>query len=961
MDQYQWLGSHDPIRIDSNLAHIDFDDFKNEDLQNAFAYSIHSIDGESSSGTDMSICKSEQLFSSFKELGGDTESIIQDSLTQEDFNYSNQVKVNKNAYTLTYSALAASSGPHDTFPDEGKLTTWSNVMKQKETTTKVAWDRVMPATGPEVPRPGPAGEENNNDLADSNRKSRSLPNISKPLVRAAWAEEEKFTRETSLHDEPRLLNLYMRGRADRNSWNGEGSPLLWEEGSSSPGAPCSPLQGGPGAKGSPGAPLGVKEKDAINEYLRKSRLTSIDENTDSSADENTVRPVPTPRQRSVTSMSTTPSQGTSLQSATPPLSSTSFSLQGGSAQPGGYAPSLTGGYAPSNVSAAASSKRRSTHFPELDFLEDDCALWDAFFTNSRTGGKHSSILRPTLPVEDYLRRTGSAAVRDVNSLRVLLPSSQQHLLPNNKHSKSPISQVCESLSRLSASQYNNDKELEKSRTPPVEIVKVTEKWAPEPEQVQGYINSWERRSSRENLNLVNNNNASGRGRAEGREDTGVGRRATSAPRRAPREEGRKEEKVIKRRSYHPQDGLFQLLKSPSENSRRSQPFPKSGSQGNLCDSWLENSLSSSRTNPASPLRESRPGSRKGCAEYPFVPSLSFPNTSINFDLTHKRGLFVKLYTAVERLLLFQDPSPSYSNRSAARCVLLHEFCPALHAILEDGLKEEVITSFGRMKTSVWRVLEAICQAGPAQRSTCDLVMLLNTKFSSEEDFKKFSGFVIGMLNMSSLHLWFSKLKWSMDTLVRFYQRHAFICALHKETKLLFDELIFCLQRLFSLELDIPFNSGILEEIPGGEIYKKREHCANCACGNVSQNSSGATTPGSGTSSRSSGRTSRSRIPRPVSLPKRLEEKLSVRNKASPARASSQGSSSGPKENVKMRSPLKPPPRPKSRVRDTIKLFDAKYKPARGSRSTPTKSRPLTSPKTGGGEGMAGDSMEDKYK
>ena len=54
-------------------------------------------------------------------------------------------------------------------------------------------------------------------------------------------------------------------------------------------------------------------------------------------------------------------------------------------------------------------------------------------------------------------------------------------------------------------------------------------------------------------------------------------------------------------------------------------------------------------------------------------------------------------------------------------------------------------------------------------------------------------------------------------------------------------------------------------------------------------------------------------------------------------------------------------RPKSRVRDTIKLFDAKYKPARGSRSNPTKSRPLTSPKTGGGEGMAGDSMEDKYK
>ena len=66
------------------------------------------------------------------------------------------------------------------------------------------------------------------------------------------------------------------------------------------------------------------------------------------------------------------------------------------------------------------------------------------------------------------------------------------------------------------------------------------------------------------------------------------------------------------------------------------------------------------------------------------------------------------------------------------------------------------------------------------------------------------------------------------------------------------------------------------------------------------------------------------------------------------------------EPLKLKSPLKPPPRPKSRVRDTIKLFDAKYKVGRGPRP-PTKPRPITSPKTGGGEGMAGDSMEDKYK
>ncbi len=127
--------------------------------------------------------------------------------------------------------------------------------------------------------------------------------------------------------------------------------------------------------------------------------------------------------------------------------------------------------------------------------------------------------------------------------------------------------------------------------------------------------------------------------------------------------------------------------------------------------------------------------------------------------------------------------------------------------------------------------------------------------------------------MSSLHIWFSKLKWSLDVLLRFYERHAFICALHKvslliyclldkvfdtswsfqETKLLFDELIFCLQRLYCIpfHLDMPFNSSILEEITTVEVriaayilhiiqdqyltwyplqvYKRREHCSDCAC------------------------------------------------------------------------------------------------------------------------------------
>ena len=72
------------------------------------------------------------------------------------------------------------------------------------------------------------------------------------------------------------------------------------------------------------------------------------------------------------------------------------------------------------------------------------------------------------------------------------------------------------------------------------------------------------------------------------------------------------------------------------------------------------------------------------------------------------------------------------------------------------------------------------------------------------------------LSMSTLHIWFSKLKWSLDVLLRFYERHAFVCALHKETKLLFDELIFCLQRLYS----IPFRFVYLAQVKYPSLSRK---------------------------------------------------------------------------------------------------------------------------------------------
>ena len=111
-----------------------------------------------------------------------------------------------------------------------------------------------------------------------------------------------------------------------------------------------------------------------------------------------------------------------------------------------------------------------------DFLENDVGLWDAFFT--KTSSKHQSVLRPAaLPVDEYLqdhlRRGGEhqvrlldmistldiyllstlyLQVRDLSSLRVLLPSSQKHLAapPRSRDSSSPIRQVGTTAVELSS-------------------------------------------------------------------------------------------------------------------------------------------------------------------------------------------------------------------------------------------------------------------------------------------------------------------------------------------------------------------------------------------------------------------------------------------------------------------------------------------------------------------------------
>ena len=96
-----------------------------------------------------------------------------------------------------------------------------------------------------------------------------------------------------------------------------------------------------------------------------------------------------------------------------------------------------------------------------DFLENDVGLWDAFFMSTKNSSKYHSVLKPcdTLPMDEYLKGhskrvgSGKTEIKDLGSLRVLLPNSQKHLAPTTKGSdqETPMRQVICRAKRVSVS------------------------------------------------------------------------------------------------------------------------------------------------------------------------------------------------------------------------------------------------------------------------------------------------------------------------------------------------------------------------------------------------------------------------------------------------------------------------------------------------------------------------------
>ncbi|KFQ86684.1 RUN and SH3 domain-containing protein 1, partial [Phoenicopterus ruber ruber] len=145
-------------------------------------------------------------------------------------------------------------------------------------------------------------------------------------------------------------------------------------------------------------------------------------------------------------------------------------------------------------------------------------------------------------------------------------------------------------------------------------------------------------------------------------------------------------------------------------------------------------------------------------------------------------------------------------------LLLHTLCPALYALVEDGLKpfqKDVIT--GQRKNSPWSVVEASvktgrCEECPNTRSLHSLCWHVAELAPLNSTRQKFNAFILGLLNIKQLELWISHLQKSPGVISVLYSPMAFFALSQGPLPHLADELLLLIQPLsvLTFHLDLLF-------------------------------------------------------------------------------------------------------------------------------------------------------------
>jgi len=134
----------------------------------------------------------------------------------------------------------------------------------------------------------------------------------------------------------------------------------------------------------------------------------------------------------------------------------------------------------------------------------------------------------------------------------------------------------------------------------------------------------------------------------------------------------------------------------------------------------------------------------------------------------KKGLLIAVSASVDKIIshfgaarnLVQKAQLGDSRLSPdVGHLVLTTLCPALHALVADGLKpfrKDLIT--GQRRTSPWSVVEASVKPGASSRALGTLYGQVSRLAPLSSSRSRFHAFILGLLNTKQLELWFSSLQ-----------------------------------------------------------------------------------------------------------------------------------------------------------------------------------------------------------
>lgn len=187
-----------------------------------------------------------------------------------------------------------------------------------------------------------------------------------------------------------------------------------------------------------------------------------------------------------------------------------------------------------------------------------------------------------------------------------------------------------------------------------------------------------------------------------------------------------------------------------------------------------------------------------------------------YDAHDKKTLVLSVRSAVEKLVTHFSSASSQAEKArlgtsaitpAVAQIALEKLCPAIYALLSDGLHPSLQSLFGKINNSVWRVIEVTSQISPSTKALSDLVLTLNSEDCLSEGPIKFNAFIFGLLNIRSLDSWLSYVRTRESVLQKHYHPEAFLYLSNTATKTLYDDLLLSLRPLSML----PFNLDLLHE------------------------------------------------------------------------------------------------------------------------------------------------------